>query len=183
MWGWIDEAAIGERFRALAGELDERQRRLWAAAEARSAGGVGSRRPHGRRVSRRTRSGRGLQSSGLVSGWGRRRVRRAGGGRKRVAESDPDVWWWIWRGWWMAVRAGIRSCRCGGRRRACVSSRWRWWAGSQGQLSHRREVAASAWLQTAGESQDAEGAIIPIATRSSSRSTRPSRSRWRPASR
>ncbi|MCC6832297.1 MAG: hypothetical protein IT200_13200 [Thermoleophilia bacterium] len=28
----IDEAAIGERFRALAGELDERRRRLWAAA-------------------------------------------------------------------------------------------------------------------------------------------------------
>ena len=36
--GVVDEAAIGERFRALAGELDERQRRLWAAAEARSAG-------------------------------------------------------------------------------------------------------------------------------------------------
>jgi hypothetical protein len=34
----IDEAAIGERFRSLAGELNERQRRLWAAAEARSAG-------------------------------------------------------------------------------------------------------------------------------------------------
>ena len=34
----IDEAAIGERFRVLAGELNERQRRLWAAAEARSAG-------------------------------------------------------------------------------------------------------------------------------------------------
>ena len=34
----IDEEAIGERFRALAGEFNERQRRLWAAAEARSAG-------------------------------------------------------------------------------------------------------------------------------------------------
>jgi hypothetical protein len=34
----IDEAAIGERFRALSAELNERQRRLWAAAEARSAG-------------------------------------------------------------------------------------------------------------------------------------------------
>lgn len=34
----IDEGAIGERFRALAGELNERQRRLWAAAEARSYG-------------------------------------------------------------------------------------------------------------------------------------------------
>ena len=34
----IDEEAIGGRFRALAGEFNERQRRLWAAAEARSAG-------------------------------------------------------------------------------------------------------------------------------------------------
>jgi len=34
----IDERAIGERYRALAGDLDERQRRLWAAAEARSHG-------------------------------------------------------------------------------------------------------------------------------------------------
>jgi len=34
----IDEAAIAERFRVLGGELNERQRRLWAAVEARSAG-------------------------------------------------------------------------------------------------------------------------------------------------
>jgi len=33
-----DEAAIGTKFRALAGELNERQRRLWAASEARAAG-------------------------------------------------------------------------------------------------------------------------------------------------
>ena len=33
-----DEVAIGEKFRALAGELNERQRRLWAASEARAAG-------------------------------------------------------------------------------------------------------------------------------------------------
>ena len=38
MWAVIGEHAIGERFRALAGMLDERQRRLWAAAEARSQG-------------------------------------------------------------------------------------------------------------------------------------------------
>ncbi|MGH2985531.1 MAG: ISAzo13 family transposase, partial [Solirubrobacterales bacterium] len=29
---------MGERYRALAGDLDERRRRLWAAAEARSHG-------------------------------------------------------------------------------------------------------------------------------------------------
>jgi hypothetical protein len=34
----VDEAAIGEKFRALAVELNERLRRLWAASEARAAG-------------------------------------------------------------------------------------------------------------------------------------------------
>ena len=34
----IDEFAIGGKFRVLAPELDERRRRLWAAAEARSCG-------------------------------------------------------------------------------------------------------------------------------------------------
>jgi DDE family transposase len=36
--GMIDETAIGERYRALAGELDECRRRLWAAAAARATG-------------------------------------------------------------------------------------------------------------------------------------------------
>jgi hypothetical protein len=35
----IDERAIGDRYRALAGELDERRRRLWAGAEALWHGG------------------------------------------------------------------------------------------------------------------------------------------------
>ena len=34
----IDEAAIDERFRSMAPELNERERRLWAASEARAAG-------------------------------------------------------------------------------------------------------------------------------------------------
>jgi hypothetical protein len=34
----VDEVAIGEKFRVLAGELNERQRWLWAASEARAAG-------------------------------------------------------------------------------------------------------------------------------------------------
>jgi hypothetical protein len=39
--GMVDEVAIGVKFRALAGELNERQRRLWAASEASAAGGGG----------------------------------------------------------------------------------------------------------------------------------------------
>ena len=36
--GMIDESKIAERFAGLGPELNERQRRLWAAAEARSYG-------------------------------------------------------------------------------------------------------------------------------------------------
>jgi len=35
----VDEEAIGAKFRMLAGQLDERGLRLWAAAEAESDGG------------------------------------------------------------------------------------------------------------------------------------------------
>ena len=87
----VDEAAIGERFRALAGELDERRRRLWAAAEARSAGrgGIAA-------VARAT----GISEATIRKGLreleaGERleagRVRRPGGGRKRLVDKDPTL--------------------------------------------------------------------------------------------
>jgi transposase-like protein len=78
-------SAIGERFRALAPELDERRRRLWAAAEARSL-------PHGEvsAVARATGISattihKGLREfeSGETLDPGR--VRRPGGGRKPLA--------------------------------------------------------------------------------------------------
>lgn len=87
----IDEEAIGERFRALAGELNERQRRLWAASEARSAGrgGIAA-------VARATgmavetiRIGIRELDGGLTLEPGR--VRRRGGGRKPLTESDPTL--------------------------------------------------------------------------------------------
>ena len=87
----VDERAIGERFRALGGELDERRRRLWAAAEARSAGwgGIAA-------VARAT----GISEATIRAGLreleaGERldagRVRRPGGGRKRLVEKDPTL--------------------------------------------------------------------------------------------
>jgi hypothetical protein len=89
--GVIDEAAIGERFRALAGELDERRRRLWAAAEARSCGygGIAA-------VARATGMSEGTIRRGLgelASGKRQepRRVRRAGGGRRPLTETDPTL--------------------------------------------------------------------------------------------
>jgi transposase len=87
----VDEAAIGERFRALAGELDERRRRLWAAAEARSAGwgGIAA-------VARATGISQATIRNGLRElDAGERlaagRVRRPGGGRKSLVETDPTL--------------------------------------------------------------------------------------------
>ena len=86
-----DEHAIGERFRALAGELDERRRRLWAAAEARSCGrgGIAA-------VARATGISEGTIRNGLRElDSGERlepgRVRRRGGGRKRLVDKDPEL--------------------------------------------------------------------------------------------
>ncbi len=87
----IDEHAIGERYRALAGELDERRRRLWAGAEALSHGRGGQAavvRATGMSATtvakgmREIRAGETLQAG---------RVRRAGGGRKALTETDATL--------------------------------------------------------------------------------------------
>jgi transposase len=87
----IDELAIGDRFRALAGELDERRRRLWAAAEARSAGRGGiAAVARATGISENTiRSGLRELESGQPLAPGR--VRRAGGGRRPLTQSDPTL--------------------------------------------------------------------------------------------
>jgi len=87
----IDEAAIGERFRAMAPELNERQRRLWVAAEARSIGrggiaavqrATGVSQPTIRKGIRELDSGERLEPG---------RVRREGAGRKAATELDPGL--------------------------------------------------------------------------------------------
>src|SRR5450756_269000 len=87
----INEQAIGERYRALAGELDERRRRLWAAAEARvcGRGGIAA-------VARATGVSVGTIRRGLADldspvRFSADRVRRAGGGRRPLAETDPTL--------------------------------------------------------------------------------------------
>ncbi|MDP2181172.1 MAG: ISAzo13 family transposase [Actinomycetota bacterium] len=87
----INEHAIGERYRALAGEFDERRRRLWAAAEARTCGrgGIAA-------VARATGISvgtikRGLDDLDSPVCFSADRVRRAGGGRKSLAETDPTL--------------------------------------------------------------------------------------------
>ncbi len=89
----VDESAIAERYRLLkgAGALNERTRRLWAAAEARShgRGGISA-------VSRATgidqetiRRGVRELESGEVLEQGR--VRRAGAGNKPISETHPKI--------------------------------------------------------------------------------------------
>ncbi len=87
----IDEQAIGGRYRALAGELDERRRRLWAAAEARShgRGGVAAvARATGMSATTIHKGRRELEAGATLE---RGRVRRPGGGRKPLSELDPSL--------------------------------------------------------------------------------------------
>ena len=85
---------ITARYRTLEGVLDERQRRLYAAAEAKVLGHGGVKRVH-----EATGVARGSILAGLkeleqepkdltVDG---RRIRRPGAGRKKLVEQDPGV--------------------------------------------------------------------------------------------
>lgn len=87
----IDVDAIRERFSVQAQRLDERGRRLFAAAEARAAGhgGIAA-------VSRATgiaasTIGRGLAELDDPTPLDPDRVRRRGGGRKALTETDPQL--------------------------------------------------------------------------------------------
>ncbi len=84
------ETAVAARFSALAPHLNERQKRLWVGAEARvwGRGGVSAvARATG--VSRPTiyKALAELAEPPVAAG----RVRRAGGGRKRLSQTDPEL--------------------------------------------------------------------------------------------
>jgi len=89
----IDEAAIAERYRLLSSSevLNERSRRLWAAAEAASYGWGGIRavaRATGLHEETIRRGVRELESGETLEGG---RVRRRGAGKKPVAETHPGI--------------------------------------------------------------------------------------------
>jgi transposase len=87
----IDERAIGDRYRALAGELDERRRRLWAGAEALSHGRGGQAavvRATGMSATTVAKGMREIQSGETI---GAGRVRKVGGGRKPLSETDATL--------------------------------------------------------------------------------------------
>jgi Rhodopirellula transposase DDE domain len=86
----IDEDAIRYRWETFGSKLDERGRRLFAAGEVRTAGWGGLAavsRITGLARSTINRGEDDLDAAPLRPG----RVRRAGGGRKTVAENDPGL--------------------------------------------------------------------------------------------
>ena len=87
----IDTAAITARFDALSPFLDERERRLLAASEARAAGRGGVAAVSRATGIARSTIGRGLAD--LRAGTVRLgdRVRRAGGGGKSATETQPGL--------------------------------------------------------------------------------------------
>jgi hypothetical protein len=87
----IDERAIGDRYRALAGEFDERRRRLWAGAEALSHGRGGQAavvRATGMSATTVAKGMREIRAGETLEGG---RVRRAGGGRRPLTQTDPTL--------------------------------------------------------------------------------------------
>lgn len=92
-----DDALITARYKALEGVLDERQRRLYAAAEAKVLGHGGT-----KRVWNATGVARGSILAGLKEleqvlqeqqepTNEQRRIRRPGAGRKTLLEQDPTI--------------------------------------------------------------------------------------------
>jgi hypothetical protein len=86
----VDASAIRERFVAFGGGLDERSRRLFAAAEAKTAGYGGITAAARATGIARSTIGRGLKDltdPSTLSGV----VRRPGSGRPALSESDPTL--------------------------------------------------------------------------------------------
>lgn len=87
----IDERASGERFRAVAGMLDERQRRVWAAAEARSHGRGGIAAVARASGIAENTVRRGLWELDCPQQLPVGRVRKAGAGPKRRRDTDRTL--------------------------------------------------------------------------------------------
>jgi len=109
-----DLTDVRDRFRLLEVVLDERSRRLLAAAESKAwgLGGISA-------VSRATGMSRQVIRQGLKEllqppAPPAGRVRRPGGGRKKAQHKDTALCWPIWRSWWNRQRAATRKPVCAG---------------------------------------------------------------------
>src|SRR4051794_16579368 len=87
----VDEAGIAQRWEELSGSLTERQRRLWAAAEARSHGRGGLAAVGRARGLAETTVRRGRADLDSGEQWDLGRVRRAGAGRPLLTEVDETL--------------------------------------------------------------------------------------------
>jgi transposase len=87
----IDESAIGLRFAALSPVLDERGRRRFAAAEALTAGRGGISAVSRATGLARSTIGRALGELRAGEELEAERVRRPGGGRKPLSETDASL--------------------------------------------------------------------------------------------
>jgi len=87
----IDERAIGDRYRAMAGELDEARRRRWAGAEALSHGRGGLAAVARATGMSPTTVAKGMREIRSRETLGPGRVRRPGGGRRALTDADPTL--------------------------------------------------------------------------------------------
>jgi len=87
----IDSSAIRERFAALSRHLSERDRRLWAASEARAAGYGGIAAVSAATGIAASTIGRGLKELASADTRDVGRVRRRGGGCKPLVKKDATL--------------------------------------------------------------------------------------------
>ncbi len=172
----IDEESLRKletRHSAILPQLDERQRRLFVAAEARAAGygGIAA-------VSRVTgvaasTIGRGLKELEAPSATPLDRVRRPGGGRKSLRETNPG----LLDDLNALVEPDARGDPMSPLRWTCKSLRRL--ADELGKLGHKishtvvGELLKKQRFSLQANSKTREGAEIPTGTRNSGSSTRP----------
>ena len=82
---------IGKRYAVLSAHLDERQRRLWAAAEAQTYGYGGVSAVAGATGMSRVTIAQGVHELEEEASLPVGRVRRLGGGCKPLTETDPTL--------------------------------------------------------------------------------------------
>ena len=92
----ILEPLIATKYAMLSGHLDERSRRLWAAAEAAALGSGGVSAVHRATGLARSTIEQGLRdlkaaTTPDATGAGRTRIRATGGGRKKTTDKDPTL--------------------------------------------------------------------------------------------
>jgi Rhodopirellula transposase DDE domain len=87
----MDLKALRRKYRSLQPVLTERSRRVWAASEAVALGHGGIGLVEAATGISRSTISRGIRELATKVTLSSDRVRRAGGGRKRAADLDPDV--------------------------------------------------------------------------------------------